>query len=69
MGKKTKLRSQFMGKINSIGFELRSRGENKYEVYLVFELRLDRVTSQEEAQDRIQKLKGLIGSDAVLFAP
>jgi len=59
-----------MGKVNTVGFESRKRRANRLEVYAVIEIRLDRVMTVEEAQEKIQALKkSLLNQDVVLFAP
>lgn len=67
---KNKLKRQFMGKVNSVGFESRKRRGLRLEVYAQVEIRLDRVMTVEEAQDKVEDLrKTLVGQDVVLFAP
>jgi len=67
---KPSLKRQFMGKVNMVGFESRKRRANRFEVYALIEIRLDRVMTVEEAQEKIQGLrKTLLNQDVVLFAP
>lgn len=67
---KTSLKRQFMGKVNTIGFEMRKRRANRFEVYALIEIRLDRVRTAEEAQEKLEALrKTLMNEDVVLFAP
>lgn len=68
MGKKTSKR-QFMGRVNTVGFETRKRRSNRLEIYALIEIRLDRVKTVEEAQEQIEVLrKSILSKEVVLFA-
>lgn len=67
---KKKLKRQFMGKVNSVGFESRKRRANRLEIYAMIEIRIDRVLTVEEAQEKLETLrKTLLNQDVILFAP
>ena len=67
---KTSLKRQFMGKVNTIGWESRKRRANRFEIYALVEIRLDRVMTVEEAQEKIEGLrKTLLNQDVIMFAP
>lgn len=68
MGKKN-LRRQFMGRVNTVGFEQRKRRSNRLEIYALIEIRLDRVKTVEEAQEQIESLrKSILSKEVVFFA-
>lgn len=67
---KTSPKRQFVGKVNAVGFELRKRRANRFETYALVEIRLDRVMTAEEAQEKVDRLrKTILNQDVVLFAP
>lgn len=67
---KGKLKRQIMGRVNSVGFELRKRRASRYETYIVIEVRMDRDMTPEEAEEKVEKFsKELLNQSVVVFAP
>lgn len=59
-----------MGKINSVGYENRTRRKNKFEIYAILEIRLNRVDSEKEAEKAIKKLQDtMLDEEVVIFVP
>ena len=70
MAKKKNLKRQFMGRVNTVGFENRKRRTNRLEIYAMIEIRLDRVKTVEEAEEQVNVLrKSILSKEVVFFAP
>lgn len=66
----SKNKSQFIGEIQSIGYDTRTLDDDKIEIFAIFEMRLDRVRTLKSAEKKIILLKKrLLGKEVVLFAP
>jgi len=70
VAKKKNLKRQFMGRVNTVGFENRKRRTNRLEIYAMIEIRLDRVKTVEEAEEQVNVLrKSILSKEVVFFAP
>lgn len=64
-----RLKTEFRGRVTSVGREVSHfRGEARYEVSALVSIRLERVGSDEEAENRLEALrKSVLGKACTIF--